>query len=94
MKNEDDVDNKNDNGRPPLLVTPAKPKLSLMLSISQWSCTVYVFAFVLHCAIYTTTKVKPRVICSAVKLHCLVPCVFLQMSIVFVLYCLIGVAQS
>ena len=32
MKGEDE----SDNGRPPLLVTRAKPKLSLMLSRTQW----------------------------------------------------------
>ena len=43
--NDDNDDNETDNGRPPLLVTPAKPKLSLVLSISQWSAGCY-----MHCA--------------------------------------------
>ena len=40
---ENDVggDNENDNGGAPLLVMPAKPKLSLMLSSSQWSAGCY-----------------------------------------------------
>ena len=94
---DDDCDDENDNGQAPLLVRPAQPKLSLVLSISQWFAHCYMHCLcICHilclCVFVFMYLYSELYFYMHLYLYCtvLTPTVFVFMIVsIFVQYCII-----